>query len=268
MIDLHSHILHGLDDGPDDLEGSLAMARAAVAQGTTTIAATPHIRDDHPFPLDAIQIRVDELNSALAKEGIDLKVVPGGELAISKIPDLDDAELRGLGLAGGRYLLVESPYTHTAQLLEHVLFDLQAKGFRPLLAHPERSPAFLTDEVRLRRLVERGVLCSVTALSMQGGFGGHVQDFCARLFTGALVHNVASDSHSATQRPPGLATAFQAFNAKLPGLLHQQDWFTRDVPEAVLSDRELPPRLPAPTERRRGWRRLLSSPAGSLQPRS
>jgi protein-tyrosine phosphatase len=263
MIDLHSHILPGLDDGPADLEGSLALARAAVEQGTTTMVATPHIRDDHPFPLEAIQSGVDELNASLSAEGIDLTVVAGGELAISKIPDLDADELGSLGLGASRYLLVESPYTHTSQLLEHVLFDLQSQGFRPVLAHPERSPSFLTDEVRLKRLVERGVLCSVTAMSMQGGFGGQVQEFTARLLWDGLVHNVASDTHSANRRPPALSGGFDALAKDVAGLLEQRDWFTRQVPQAILGDSELPP-LKAPlTRRRRGWRRLLLGAAVS-----
>src|SRR3954452_13891716 len=151
MIDLHSHILPGLDDGPADLDGSLALAREAVARGTRKIIATPHVRDDHPYPLDEIDNRVDGLNRAFANQGIDLEVVAGGEVAISKIPDLDEPTLRRVCLGDGTYLLVESPYTQTSQLLEHVLFDLQARGFRPILAHPERSPTFLSDKIRLER---------------------------------------------------------------------------------------------------------------------
>ena len=143
MIDLHCHILPGLDDGPNDLAASLELARAAEAVGTRTIVATPHIRDDHPFDLDEIEPGVQRLNEALESEGVDLSVVAGAEVALSKIFELDDRILSRLCLGRGNYLLIESPYTEATDLLEEHLFGLQLRGFRPVLAHPERSPSFL-----------------------------------------------------------------------------------------------------------------------------
>jgi protein-tyrosine phosphatase len=258
MIDLHSHILPGLDDGPADLEGSLALAREAVARGTRKITATPHVRDDHPYPLEAIERGVEDLNRRLTAEGIDLEVVAGGEVAISKIPDLDLDTLRRVCLGRGPYLLVESPYTQASQLLEHVLFDMQARGFRPILAHPERSPTFLTDWVRLERIVSRGVLCSVTAMSMEGAFGRTVRGFTARLFAAGMVHDVASDCHDTRRRPPGLERGFAALEQDLPGLAGQADWFAREAPEAILCGQELPRRPAVVGLRQRGLRRLFS----------
>lgn len=265
MIDLHSHILPGLDDGPGDIEGSLDLARVAAAQGTRTIVATPHIREDHPFPLDAIERGVVELNGALSADGIDLEVVAGGEVAISTIPELDEEALRSVCLGAGPHVLVESPYTQASELLEHVIFDLQARGFRPLLAHPERSPSFLSDRNRLERLVVRGVLCSVTAMSMEGGFGQTVQRFAAQMFAAGLVHDVASDTHDARRRPPTLLEGFQALDRDLPGLNDQAEWFTREAPAAMLAGEELPPPPGPPALRRRGLRGMVggrSRPAG------
>lgn len=257
MIDLHSHILPGLDDGPSDIEGSLALARVAVAQGISTIVATPHIRDDHPFGLGAIKSGVQELNGALSAEGIDLAVMAGGEVAISKVPELDEESLRSVCLGASPYMLVESPYTRASELLEHVIFDLQARGFRPLLAHPERSPSFASDRVRLERLVGRGVLCSVTAMSMEGRFGQTVQRFAALMFAAGLVHDVASDSHDAQRRPPILLDGFQVLDGDLPGLSDQAKWFTHEAPAAMLAGGELPPRPPPVSPRRRGLSRLV-----------
>jgi len=263
MIDLHSHILHGLDDGPPDLNSSVSLARAARSAGTGVLTATPHIRDDHPFPLEAISERTDELRAALARESVHLGLETGGELAITKAPDLDDDSLRSLCLGGGPYLLVESPYTHAPELLEKVLFELQARGFRPVLAHPERSPSFLSDFVRLARIVERGVLCSVTALSMSGAFGQAVRAFTARLFAEGMVHNVASDTHDEHYRPPGLGHGFARLEGELQGLAEQRDWYTRAVPAAILQGHELPATPPPPALGQKGWRRLFDRLRGS-----
>src|SRR5438270_6770833 len=105
MIDLHCHILPGVDDGPPDSQASLELAEAAAASGTRTIAATPHIREDHPFDRASITARVDEVNTALRTAGVDIEVVRGGEVALSILPALDDAALGLLRLGGGGYLL-------------------------------------------------------------------------------------------------------------------------------------------------------------------
>jgi protein-tyrosine phosphatase len=257
VIDLHTHVLPGLDDGPADMAGALALAQLAKTTGVRTLVATPHIRDDHHFPLDAIPRRTSELNSALAAAGVDAEVLSGGEVAISKAPELTDAELAALCLGSGPYLLVESPYTHAPELLENALFDLLGRGFQPILAHPERSPSFLSDFVRLARIVEHGVLCSVTAHSMAGGFGHAVRRFTAHLFAEGVVHNVASDAHDGIRRPPGLRHGFEELDSELPGLAEQVSWFTDEAPAAILSGRELPE---APTPVRpvsMGWRRML-----------
>lgn len=251
MIDLHCHILPGLDDGPADLDGSLELARVAVAAGTRTIVATPHIRDDFPFDPALIPGRVAQLNDVLRDEGVDLEVAVGGEVSVSTAADLDDATLRGVTLGGGPYLLVESPYTHATDMLEHNLFDLQVRGFRILLAHPERSPSFIRDIDRVARLVERGMRCSITAASMKGSFGRTVARFTAELFRGGLVHDVASDAHDAVRRGPDLKSGFRAVESDLPGLLESSHWFTHDAPAALLSGADLPPAPPRPAARRR-----------------
>lgn len=257
MIDLHSHVLPGLDDGPLDLEGSVALAGLAAERGTRTLVATPHIRDDHPFSLAEIPRRAEVLRTALSEAGEDIEILTGGEVGIAKAIDLDDDTLSSLCLGSGSYLLVESPYTHAPELLENVLFDLQTRGFRPILAHPERAPSFLTDLPRLQRIVERGVLCSVTALSMAGGFGPPVRRFAAQLFEEGLVHDVASDAHDGQRRPPGLREGFHHLEPVLPGLSEQADWFTVDAPRAILAGDDLSPAPPSPRAVRRGLGRLL-----------
>lgn len=250
MIDLHCHILPGLDDGPADAETSLAMARAAQADGIQTIAATPHIRGDHPVSITELAGRRTALNDALSDAGIAVRVVGGGELALSRLPELDDQELAEICLGDGNYVLVEAPYTPVADLVEGGVFSLQARGFRPLLAHPERSPAFLGDRPRLAELVRRGVLCSVTAASLSGRFGRQVRHFACAMFREGLVHNVASDAHDPVRRAPGLSAGLEAIEQAVPGAGAQRDWLTREVPASILAGEDAPPR-PQPPDRRR-----------------
>jgi protein-tyrosine phosphatase len=255
LIDLHCHILPGLDDGAATMEDSLQLARAAEAAGITTVVATPHIRDDHPFPLELIERRVGALTTALADAEIRVEIVRGAEVALPKLTELDDATLARLCLGRGRYLLVESPYTQAPPLLEKALFDLQVRGFRPVLAHPERSMTFLGDRDRLQRLVERGMLCSVTAMSIAGGFGSPVQAFSLGLFTAGLVHNIASDAHDATRRAPGYDAAFACLGSKLAGDRAGLRWFTDDAARAILDGQHLPTGAPV-LRKASGWQRM------------
>jgi protein-tyrosine phosphatase len=246
VIDLHSHILPGLDDGPATMEGSLELARAAVAAGTRTILATPHVNGGYGIGPARIAEGVAELTEALARAAIPLEVRAGGEIAIWRLVDLDDAALRALALGGGPYLLVESPFSPVVGDFEPMVLDLQQRGHRVLLAHPERCPAFQRDPERLARLVRGGVLVQVTAGSMEGAFGSTVQRFTVSLLRDGLVHVVASDAHGAVKRPPGLSAGFRALEPELPGLGEQQRWLTELVPAAILDGEPLPERPPLP----------------------
>ena len=245
MIDLHTHILPAVDDGPRTLEGSLDLARAAVAAGTRTALATPHVNDDHSIDAARVAAGLDELRPALAEAEIPLEVLPGGEIAIWRLADLDDAALRSLALGGGPYLLIESPVSPVVGDFEPLVLDLMMRGHRVLLAHPERCPAFQRDPARLERLVDAGVLVQVTAGSMTGGFGSTVRRFTTDLLRQGLAHVVASDAHDAVKRPPGQTAGFAAL-----GVETQRQWMTEDVPRAILDGSPLPERPPLP--RRRG----------------
>ena len=249
MIDLHSHILPGVDDGPSTMAGSLDLARAAVAAGTRTILATPHISHDHGVAPERIAAGLEDLRAALAEAEIPLEVLPGGEIAIWRLIDLDDETLRALALGGGPYLLVESPFSPVVGDFEPMVLDLHARGHRVLLAHPERCPAFQRDPPRLERLVGAGALVQVTAGSMAGAFGSTVRRFTTTILREGLGHVVASDAHDHVRRPPGLRAGFDALERELPGIGTQADWLTEAVPRAVLDGAPLPerPALPKPT---------------------
>jgi protein-tyrosine phosphatase len=250
VIDIHSHILPGLDDGAPDLTASVAIARLAAADGVRTMVGTPHVREDYVFPLAEIAERTRVLNEHLRARDIRLEIKAGAEVGVSKLPDLDDATVGSLCLGAGPYLLVESPYLRATDLFEDSVFDVQLRGFRPVLAHPERSPSFQRHPDRLAAMVQRGVLCSVTSASMAGRFGRTVQQFTRTMFEIGLVHNVASDCHDTLKRAPGLGGGFRVLERELPGVLDQAGWYTDEVPAAMLAGDRLPAR-PSPLGKRR-----------------
>ena len=256
LVDLHSHILPGVDDGAPDLDTSVAMARTAAADGITMMVATPHVSFEYELdPMD-VGRRVGELNLALSRAEVPLAVLPGGEIALTRVTALEPEALRMLSLGAGPYLLVETPYAGGAPFLEEVLFDLDLRGFRTILAHPERCVMFQQDQERLARLVERGVLCSVNSGSMAGQFGRRVRDFTVHLFRDGLVHNVASDAHDDDVRRALLRFGFERLDEELPGIADQAGWFTHDAPSAIVAGGRLPeaPEPPAPRRRLRVWR--------------
>ena len=233
------------------------MARRAVQEGVRSMVATPHVNFEWDYDLAAIGERVGQLNIALARRELPVAVVPGAELAVARLADMADDDLRALCLGGGPYLLVESPYARAVRFLDELLFDLQVRGYRVLLAHPERCPLFQTDVERLRRLVDAGVLCSVNAGSMAGRFGTTVRRFTLELFRAGLVHDVASDAHDTARRPPGMLYGFEAADPDLPGLAAQAAWYTEQAPAAILSGEPLPPRPQPPQPPVSRWRRFV-----------
>lgn len=259
VIDLHSHILPGIDDGAADMASAIAMARAARVCGVETIVATPHV--DHKYDTRAATIHsaVAALNEELVRERVPVTVLPGAEVAAHRIPELGERELAELGLGGGRYLLVEAPLSSTAGDFEVFLGVGPRSERRYVLAHPERSPTLRRDLQRLQHLVLSGVAVSITASALSGRFGGAVREFAISLFAHGLVHNVASDMHDLSARPPGIADHLRAAANVLPGLAEHEPWLTQAVPAAILAGRpvELPPRLQLARRERFGIARLM-----------
>lgn len=250
MIDLHSHILFGIDDGPAQLEGSLALARAAVAAGTGTIAATPHIDlrlGVRPADRDA---RLQEVRAAIAAAGLPLRVVPGGEIALDRYLELGADELEALRLGDGEFLLLECPLAQAAGAFDRFLAALLARGVRMLLAHPERCPEFQRRPERLAELVRGGALAQVTSGSLAGRFGRTVQAAALHMVAEGLVHDIASDAHDAEVRAPDLRVGLEAAERELPGAHALADWLAVDVPRAIIEGAPVPRRPPVVLERR------------------
>jgi protein-tyrosine phosphatase len=245
VIDLHCHILPGIDDGPPGTGGSLDMARVAWEAGTRTIVATPHMRERYPTTPDEVGAAVERFREALAAEGIPLEVLPGGEIGLDWVDRLgDDGLTRATLGAGGRWLLLEMPFRGWPLALPGIVRDMELRGLGVVLAHPERGEAVQRTPDRLRELVGRGMLVQMNAASLTGENGDLARRTAATLLRDGLAHFIASDGHSAVRRPPvlgeGLEAAARAVRTE-PGELA---WMVDEGPRLVVEGKAVrPPRL-------------------------
>jgi protein-tyrosine phosphatase len=208
-VDLHFHLLPGVDDGPATMADSLELARAAVKDGTGTVVATPHVRGDFVTDVLGLPGQVAGVQRALDAEGIPLSVLCGGEVGHDMIGRLRQGELEVIaqGPLGSRWLLVETPFEGIGWDFHAATDELRDRGFGVLLAHPERSAdAILDGAAGLRRELAAGALAQVNALSLEGRHGTEAAGAAFRLTGEGLVGVVGSDAHGPT-RPPALATS-------------------------------------------------------------
>jgi protein-tyrosine phosphatase len=248
VIDLHSHILPGIDDGPATLEESLEIARRAAEDGVRVIAATPHVRDDYPTRPETMERLVAEVRAAIQAEGIPIDVRPGAEVAIDWLGRLSADDLGRFGLGGSpHYVLVEFPYAGWPLSLHEWVFRLVTSGITPVIAHPERNADVQADPEELRPLVDAGALVQVTAASMDGRIGRSSRAAAAALVERGLAHLLASDAHMPDVRDVGLAAAAGAVGDE-----RLARWLTLEVPMAIVTDAPIPRR---PETRRRGFLR-------------
>jgi protein-tyrosine phosphatase len=245
VIDLHTHILPGLDDGAPSLATAVEMGRAAVEDGITTLAATPHVRDDFPTTADAMEDGVAIVRTALADAGVALELLPGGEIALDRLELLGDEERERFGLGGNpSVLLIETPYSGwPSELLARVVW-LRDRGVMPVLAHPERNGEVQASLTGVQAAVAAGALVQVTAASLDGRFGRRTEATARSMLDAELVHLVASDAHAPGVRAIGLSTAASALGDE-----RLARWLTEEVPAALLAGERLPPR-PARSRRR------------------
>jgi protein-tyrosine phosphatase len=243
VIDLHSHVLPGLDDGAEDLEEAVAMCRAAAGDGIEVLAATPHVRDDYP----TTPLQMEQALAALrAAAGDSVRLVGGGEIDLAQLERPRD-ELARFALAGNpKYLLVETPYVGWPLDLPEKLFRLQADGITPVLAHPERNAEVQERPDLLEPIVAGGTLVQLTAASIDGRVGRRAQSCAATLLDRNLAHLVASDAHAPDVRAIGMSAAVEALGDE-----ELARWLTVSVPSAIVENDPLPPRPHAGRQRRR-----------------
>jgi protein-tyrosine phosphatase len=237
VIDLHTHVLPGVDDGCRTLAQSVELVGVAAAAGVSALAATPHVSSDYPTDAATMERLVRAVREAVAAAAISVEILPGGELDLVSL-DRPADELRRFGLGGNpQLLLVEVPYAGWPLALEERLFRLQAAGFRPVLAHPERNPEVQARPELLEGPVARGVLTQVTAASLDGRLGQRARRAGVELVERGLAHLVASDAHGPEVRAAGLDGAVRALGG---GDLAR--WLTEAVPAALLAGEPLPER--------------------------
>lgn len=252
MVDLHSHILAGVDDGARTIDESLAIARAAVDSGVELMAATPHVRDDFPTTPETMERLVQETRTALRAAGIELELRSGGEISLGFLARLEPDELRRFGLAGNpRYVLFEFPYEGWPLGLETVVASMREEGITVVLAHPERSESVQVSPLQILPAVAEGALVQLTASSLTGAGGRRARQAADVLIERELAHLVAGDLHA-----PGARSGLDAAAEALGGGAFAR-WLTHDVPFAIAHDEPRPPRPPHRGRRRRrlGFRR-------------
>ncbi len=240
MIDLHIHVLPGIDDGARDLDEATLMCDMAAKDGCEVLVATPHQR--HPRWWNNDRPRLEVLQGHVQKVAGDrLRVLLGGEIRVDRelLGDLEDVPRSGVvPLAGSRYLLLELDRQGAGPDAESLVHELQLDGWLPVLAHPELLPELAGDLPRVRRLAGAGALFQITAMSLTGDFGRRIRRVAADLMDEGLVSFVASDAHSSTWRPPGLRKAFEQITAVWGEEAARR--LTRDNPRAVVENLPLP----------------------------
>ena len=245
MIDLHCHLLPGIDDGPRSMSDAVTMARAAVAAGTTAMVCTPHMHPRFPTRPATVLAGVAALAERLREEDVPLEVYAGGEIALGHLPKMSDADLAMACLGSGSWLLLEMPFRGWPLGLAETVRDLEIRGYRVVLAHPERAESIQRTPDRLRDIVGRGALVQITAESLTGDNGTAARRTAQVLLAGGAAHIIASDAHSAGPwRPPGLTAGLEAAAKSLRVESEALSWMVYEGPAAIVAGRPVkPPRL-------------------------
>jgi len=203
LIDLHCHILPGIDDGAQTIDDSIELAKAAVDEGITHILATPHHRS-HSWINEKhkVQTLVDEVQNEIDQQDIPLTLFPGQEVRIHGdiLENIDKNEIQLID-EQEQYVLIEFPTSTVPTYTERLFFDMQSNGITPIIVHPERNHAIAEEPDILKNLVEKGALAQLTAVSYTGGLGNKIQKLSKQLIDAKLVHFIASDAHNTSSRP-------------------------------------------------------------------
>lgn len=245
MIDLHTHILPRLDDGPDTFSEAVEICKQSWQQGVSTLVATPHLfHPKHHCQVTELQQFTALLNEVLEKHCIQLRVLPGCEIHVNRDLANHYLQRRIIGLNNSRYALLEFPVDYLPSGYQEIIYELQLHNLVPILAHPERNKAFLTQPDLLQELIEKGCLVQITASSITGLWGKSVQQFVLNMIEHHWAHVVATDVHHADSRRLCLQEAAE----KIASTFGQEmgESLTLHNPQAIIADKPLTPDPPEP----------------------
>jgi len=239
MIDLHSHVLHGIDDGPGSIEESLQLLASAVRNGIDTIVATPHYNHYYTNEKDVVLAQLEKLEQAIEAHNLPIKLLPGQEIWIHEtLPEHYKAG-KLLTLADSRYMLIEFPPEEIPHYTEQLFYEFERLGIKAIIAHPERNVAFFESPDKLYRLLQKGALTQLTSASISGMFGKRVQAFSHELIEANWVHFVATDAHDMEKRPFYLSDAYRMISQEYG---EEQLHYFKENARMVIEDKPLHPR--------------------------
>lgn len=227
MIDIHNHILVDADDGPKSLEDTIALLRQAKEQGINAIVVTPHhLHPRYSNNFDAVTKSIEELNKIDEIAKLNIQLYPGQEIRLSDqiLQDIEQHRIYGINYT--KYLLIELPSNEVPHYTKKLLYEIQNKGFIPIIAHPERNKAIARDINLLYELINNGSLSQVTASSLSGELGKNLQKISIKMIEHNLIHFIASDAHNAINRPFMVESLFG--NPKLKKFREEIDMFFKN----------------------------------------
>lgn len=214
FVEIHFHLLPGVDDGPSTIEESLELAAAAISDGTSTVVTTPHVHSELFTDPREIAELTTRLSERLQREHLSLKVLPGGELDHRVLERLTQDQLESIaqGPPGSRWILMEAPFSGLREDYTQAADELRARGFAVVVAHPERADLTTETDAVLTHEIDRGSVLQLNAASVAGHSSRHEREFALRLLRDTRRIVIASDAHG-RKRPPALSAALAALAA-------------------------------------------------------
>ena len=257
MIDLHAHILPGLDDGPAEMSESIQMCRMAYKDGVRSIVATPHMNDGM-YNITASQMRekASQITDALAQDGVTMNILPGGDISLTPetLGKLQSGEISTVA-ENGVYVMLELPNDVVPVKLHETIFEIQSAGYIPIISHIERYSSVQTNISNMEKMVEWGVVTQLTAASIIGEFGKAAKECSMELIKCRLGHVVASDMHGVKKRPPGqMLRARRLIETILSG--SEVEMMFDVWPEAIIKGELFD--APDPVKKEKKWWRIFN----------
>lgn len=243
QIDIHSHIIPGVDDGSPDMETSLAMLKMAADNGTTDIIATPHVLDvSTTLTWDAIRRHVETLQKEADDRGIPIRIWPGAETELNwDLLELIRKDHSAFCLAGSRYLLMEMPSLMLPPHLDEIVYELQVMDIVPVLAHPERQRQLMDQPEKLLALLQKGCMAQSNGGSVTGVFGPIVKQNVEQLLEQKTIAFIGSDAHNLRHRNTNLKLARETITDRWGEAAATELFETR--PQCILQNKPLPAEL-------------------------